>query len=376
MDFNFSEEQVMLRDSVSRYIQDNYDFEARRKVVANELGFSADNWQQFADLGWLSIPFAEEHGGFGGGATDVMVIMEELGKGLVAEPYLATVMLFGATLAKSGSAQAAQWLPTLIEGGLQGALAYTERQSRYCLHDVATTANKEGDGYVINGEKTVVFNGQAADKLIVSARTSGSQTDAEGVSLFLVDANTKGISRTAYRMMDGQLVANIQFNDVAVAGDSLVGCENGAADLLQAVVDDAMVAACGEALGLATVLNAETVEYAKTREQFGVAIGSFQALQHRMVDNFADAEQMRSLLYRTVCSIDENSPEAQKNRLALKVLTGQAGYRVASEAIQLHGGMGITDELSIGHYAKRMMMINSAFGDADYQLQRFCDLAA
>ena len=379
MNFNFSEEQQMLKDSVARFVQDQYDFETRRKLANSEIGFSKENWQQFAELGWLSIPFAEKHGGFGGGVVDSMVVMEEIGKGLVVEPYVATVLMFGGLLNKSGNAALQdEYIGKIIGGEILGAFAYLERQSRFELADVKTTAEANGDNYILNGEKTVVANGSNADFVIVSARTSGGQSDENGISLFLVDANAEGIEKTSYRLMDGQLVANISLNNVSVASSQLVGSLDEGYDLMSQVVSEVMVALCAEALGIMEKLNATTVEYAKTREQFGVAIGSFQALQHRMVDMFMACEQTKSLLYRAVCSLeDENATaeETQKNILALKVMVGRAGKLIGSESIQLHGGMGITDELDVGHYVKRLMMINTSFGDADYQQQKFVELA-
>lgn len=374
MNFDYTEEQNMLKDSVARFVQDQYNFDARCKVAAQDDGFSRENWNTFAELGWLSVPFAEEHGGFGGSVVDTMLLMEEFGKGLVLEPFLATVVLFGGLLNKGGSAdQQAANIGTIIEGGLQGAVAYAERQSRFELNDVKTTATKTADGYVISGEKTVVFNGAVADKLIVSARTSGSQSDESGITLFLVDAAQ--VETTSYRMMDGQLVANVTLNNVAVSGDAIVGDLDAGLGLLSAVVTEAIVAIGAEAVGIMDKLHSTTVEYTKTREQFGVAIGSFQALQHRMVDMFMECEQVRSILYRAACSVVGEQADAQQDVLALKVLVGRAGKLVGDEALQIHGGIGMTDELDIGHYAKRLMMINTLFGDADYSQQKFAALS-
>lgn len=374
MNFNLSEEQAMIKDSVARFIADDYDFDQRTKNVAMEHGFNPSNWQTFAELGWLSIPFPSSLGGFGGSVVDTMVIMEEFGKGLVAEPYVATVLLFGGLLARSGEGEVQQELvASIIDGSLQGGFAYLERQSRFELSDVKTTAVADGDQYRLNGEKTVVFNGAAANKLIVSARTAGDQYDENGISLFLIDTKAEGVSVTAYPMMDGQQAANISLNNVA--GAQLIGELHQGFSLIQAVVNDTMLALCAEAQGIMQKLTATTVEYSKTREQFGTAIGNFQALQHRMVDMFVAGEQTRSLLYRAVCSADANSEDALKDLLALKVMVGRAGKLIGGEAIQLHGGMGMTDELDVGHYAKRLMMINTTFGDADYNQQKFVKLS-
>ena len=372
MNFEFTEEQVMLRDSVARFVQDNYSFDTRREIAESEQAMSRENWQQFAELGWLSIPFAEEHGGFGGSAVDAMVVMEEFGKGLVLEPYLATVILFGALLQKGGSeSQQADYLPRIIEGSCLGAFAYLERQSRFELADVLTTAAASGDGYTLNGEKVVVFNGASADQIIVSARTAGEQNDTQGISLFLVPAAAAGLEKLSYRMMDGQRVANLVLKDVQVPATALVGELNGGHALMTEVVMEANLALAAEALGIMEQLNSKTLEYTRTREQFGVAIGSFQALQHRMVDTFMAYEQTKSLLYRAVCALTDEREDAATAVHALKVMVDRAGTRIFGEAIQLHGGMGITDELDIGHFAKRLMMINTTFGNGDYHQAQF-----
>lgn len=372
MNFDFTEEQVMLRDSVARYVQDDYDWDTRVAIANSEEGMDRARWQTFAELGWLSIPFAEEHGGFGGDAVDVMVVMEELGKGLVLEPYLATVLLYGGLLQKGGSAdlQAAH-IPSIIDGSELGAFAYLERQGRYELADVKTSAADSDDGFVLNGEKVVVLNGANADQFIVSARTSGEQSDEQGISLFLVAADADGVERVDYRMMDGQRVANVVFKDVKVPVGNLVGERDGAHALIAEVVMAANLALSAEALGIMQQLNAKTVEYTKTREQFGVAIGSFQALQHRMVDTFMSYEQAKSLLYRAVCALTDDQEDEVLAIHALRVVLDKAGKHIFGEAIQLHGGMGITDELDIGHYAKRLMMINTTFGNGDYHQAQF-----
>jgi hypothetical protein len=372
MNFDFTEEQVMLRDSVARFIQDDYDFDTRRRIAESDEGMSRENWQMFAELGWLSIPFAEEHGGFGGGAVDVMLVMEQLGRGLVVEPFLATVLLYGGLLQAAGSAsQQAEHIPAIIDGSRQGAFAYLERQSRYELADVTTTAETDGDAYRLNGEKVVVMNGANADYFIVSARTSGEQNDEQGISLFLVAADAAGVERVSYRLMDGQLVANLVLKDVSVAASDMVGEPGAALALMEQVVLQANLALGAEAVGIMGELNAKTVEYTKTREQFGIAIGGFQALQHRMVESFMAYEQTKSALYRAVCALTDTEEDAATAVHALKVMMDKAGREVFGEAIQIHGGMGITDELDIGHYAKRLMMINTTFGNGDYHQAKF-----
>ncbi len=372
MNFDFSEEQVMLRDSVARFIQDDYSFDARRKIAASDRGMSAEHWQTFAELGWLSVPFAEEHGGFGGGPVDVMVMMEEFGKGLVLEPYFATVILFGGLLQRAGSAeQQASYIPRIIDGKCLGAFGFAERQSRYELADVKTSARAEGGGFVLNGEKVVVYNGANADSLIVSARTSGAQCDEEGISLFLVDASAAGIEKMDYPLMDGQRASNIVFRDVQLPAEALLGEEGQAFPLVARMALECCVALAAEGLGIMERLNSKTLEYTKQREQFGVPIGSFQALQHRMVDTFMSYEQTKSLLYRAVCTLEKEDEDPARDIHALKVMLDRAGRHVHSEAIQLHGGMGLTDEMDIAHYAKRLMMINAIFGDGDYHQTKF-----
>jgi alkylation response protein AidB-like acyl-CoA dehydrogenase len=373
MNFNLSEEQVLIRDSIARFVEDNYSFDQRNATVALEHGFSAEHWQQFAELGWLSIPFAEEHGGFGGGPVDDMVIMHQFGRGLVAEPYLATVLLFGGLLQNAASDELqAQYIPQIIAGELHGAFAYLERQSRYALCDITTRATQDRGNWVINGEKTVVLGGGAAQKLIVAARASGEQSDEAGITLLLVDAGAPGVERTTYRMTDGQEAANIRFTDVTA--EALVGSAGEGYAAMRDVIDNAMLAVCANALGAMEFLNETTLEYMKTREQFGVKIGTFQALQHRLVDTFAACENTRSLLYRAVCAAKADSDDAQRSLLALKVMVGKAGRHIGGEAIQLHGGMGMTDELPVGFYVKRLMIINTLFGDADHHQRRFAEL--
>jgi len=377
VNFNLTEEQQMLQDSAARFVGQDYSFECRQRDVQNDIGFDPELWRQFADLGWLSVPFAEENGGFGGDATDLFVLMEQLGKGLVATPYLPSILLFGRCLeAGANPALKAELLERLIAGELQGALAYMERQSRHELFDVETKGHRDGDEFVISGEKALVMNALAADMFVVAVRTSGTATDKNGVSLLLVDAGAPGIELNSIQLMDGQKVANVTFRDVRVSADRLIGLENQGAAILEEVVEKAIPAICSEALGLMTHLTNTTIEYSKTRKQFGVAIGSFQVLQHRMVDMFTACEETRSLLYRALCSAGEDDLlEHKKDLHALKVITGLRGKRVGNESIQLHGGMGITDELDVGHYVKRLMVLHSVFGDADYHQQQLARMS-
>jgi alkylation response protein AidB-like acyl-CoA dehydrogenase len=374
MNFDYTEEQQMVRDSIARFVQDDYDWDTRRAIVDGAEGMSRDNWQTFADLGWLSIPFAEADGGFGGSVIDLSVVMEELGKGLVVEPFFPTVVLFGGLVSRAGDeAQRTSILEGVIGGETLGAFAYVERQSRYALNDCKTSATSSGDGYTLNGEKVVVFNGENADKLVVLARTSGEQFDAHGLSLFLVDANAQGVSKVLYPMMDAQRVANITFDNVQLGADALLGDAGSALDVVNEVIRDALLALASEAVGIMGTLNAKTLEYTKTREQFGVAIGSFQALQHRMVDTMMAFEQSKSLLFKALCEYEIDPASADTTIHALKVLIDRNSKLVYGEAIQMHGGMGITDELDIGHYAKRLMMINATLGDGSFHRSKFIE---
>lgn len=373
MDFSFTEEQTLLEESVARFIQNDYGFDARQKLVRSENGFSTDNWATFAELGWLGVTFAEADGGFGGGAVESMLMLENFGRGLVVEPYLATVVLAGGALKHGGTAeQKAQHLPGIIDGSTQAALAYAEPQGRFNLSDLKTTASKAGDGYQIDGYKAVVLNGPAADLLVVTARTSGEQRDADGVSVFLVPADAEGVSRRDYPTVDGLRASEVTLEGVQVGADALIGEEGKGLGLIEQVIDEGIMAVGSEAVGCMEVLYKDTVEYCKTREQFGQPIGKFQVLQHRMVDMFMEHEQSKSLMYMAAMRMDEGyGPEAQKAVSAFKVQVGKSGRFVGQSAVQLHGGMGMTDELNIGHYFKRLTIIDTLFGNVDFHLKRF-----
>ncbi|MFK7913914.1 MAG: acyl-CoA dehydrogenase family protein [Pseudomonadales bacterium] len=376
MDFSFSDEQTLLQDSISKFLQNDYSFETRQKVIKEEAGFASSNWQQFAELGWLAMPFAEADGGFGGAAVETMIMMEQFGKGLVVEPFLPTIVLTGGALKIAGSdAQKAAHLPGIIDGSTQGALAFVEPQGRFNLADLTTTASKSGDGYKISGYKAVVLNGPAADLLVVSARTAGDQRDEQGVSLFLVPADAKGISRRDYPTVDALRASEITFENVEVGADALLGTEGDGLAILQQIVDDGIMAVGAEAVGCMEVAYKDTVEYCKTREQFGQPIGKFQVLQHRMVDMFMEHEQSKSLMFMAAMRMDEGyGAEAQKAVSAFKVQVGKSGRFVGQSAVQLHGGMGMTEELAIGHYFKRLTTIDTLFGNVDFHLKRFGSL--
>lgn len=379
MEIALSEEQRLLKDSAERFIERDYPFDKRRQYAATEEGFSRDAWRQFAELGWIGLAMPADHGGLDGSLTDTAVLMEALGRGLVVEPYLSTVLLGGGLLRHGGSAdQQAALIPPLIDGGLLFAFAFAERQSRYNLADVKTTARAAGDGYVLDGAKGVVIHGGSADKLIVSARLTGDSRDAAGISLFLVDGDTEGVSRRHYPTVDGLHAAEITLNGVSVAGDDLLGPAGAAYPLMERVIDEASVAICAEAVGIMSVLVDATVQHLKTRQQFGGPIGRFQVLQHRAVDMFNALELSRALVYRTAETIAATDDSANRARAAsaTKVQIGRAGKLVGQQAIQLHGGMGMTDELSVSHYFKRLTMISALFGDTDHHLKRYAALGA
>ncbi len=373
MDFSFSEEQTMLADSVQRFVQNDYDFETRRKIVASDEGFSRDNWKTFAELGWLGIPFAEADGGYGGNAVDTMILMEQFGRALVVEPYLATVVLAGRLLAAAGSAeQKRRYLAPIIAGTAQAAFAYAEPRGRFNLADLTTSARGDGDGWLLSGHKAVVLNGPAADFLIVSARTSGQPRDADGISLFVVEADADGLRRRDYPTVDGFRASEVYLEDVRVPAGALLGTPGAALTVIEEVIDGGILAVGSEAVGCMEVLYKDTVEYSKQRVQFGQPIGKFQVLQHRMVDMFMEYEQSKSLMYMAAMRLAEgHDAQARKAVSAFKVQVGKSGRFVGQNAVQIHGGMGMTDELHIGHYFKRVTMIDTLFGNVDFHLKRF-----
>ncbi|MBE19759.1 MAG: pimeloyl-CoA dehydrogenase small subunit [Gammaproteobacteria bacterium] len=375
MDFNFNEEQTLIQNQVSQFIQRDYEWEKRQALVNSDLGFGQDNWKTFAELGWLGISLSEESGGFGGSALESMIIMEEFGKGLVVEPFLETVVLCGGLLdASANNEQKKEILKKVISGDVHLALAFTEPQSRFNLHDVTTEAKKDGDNYKINGFKSVVMNGPNANSLLVVARTSGNQLDKEGISLFLVDPETPGISLRNYPTVDGRRASEITFENVSVSSHNLIGEEGSSLGQLEKSIDEATLAICAEAVGAMEVLYKTTVEYSKTREQFGQAIGKFQVLQHRMVDMFMEYEQCKSLLYMATIKNVENAEDAKKSISGLKYQVGKAARFIGQQAVQLHGGMGVTEELNVGHFFKRLTTITTIFGNTDYHLKKYSNL--
>jgi len=377
MDFSFTEEQSLLQDSVQRFVQNSYEFETRQKLVKTEEGFSRDNWSSFAELGWLALPFAEESGGFGGTAVETMIMMEEFGKGLVVEPYVTTVIMAGSIIEAGGStAQKEGVLAEIMAGTKLAAVAYVEPQARFNLADVTTSAVASDEGYTLNGFKGVVLGGPSADVLVVPARTSGEQRDRDGITLFLVDASAEGISRRDYPTIDGGRASEVTINNVSVGAGDMLGEAGAGLGLLEVGINNGILAVCAEAVGAMEVLYKTTVEYCKTREQFGQPIGKFQVLQHRMVDMFMEHEQAKSLLYMAAIRMSEDDDVAARKAIsALKVQVGKGGRFVGQNAIQLHGGMGMTDELNVGHYFKRITAVETLFGNADFHLKQYSSAA-
>jgi pimeloyl-CoA dehydrogenase small subunit len=378
MDFDLSEEQRLLKESIDGLLADAYDFEARKKYMAEQGGWSKAMWAKLAEQGLLGLPFAESDGGFGAGGVETMIVMEAMGRALVLEPYLATVVIAGGFLRHGGSAaQKAAHIPGIIDGSKTFGFAQLEKQSRYDLFDVATSAKKKGDGWVIDGEKFVVLNGDSAETLIVTARTKGAQRDRGGVGVFIVPANAKGVTRKGYPTQDGLHAADITFTGVEVGADSVIGDPENGLLLIERVVDDARVALCAEAVGLMDESLKTTVEYIKTRKQFGVAIGSFQALQHRAADMFVALEQARSMsMFATMANDFDDAKERATAIAAAKVQIGKSAKFVGQQSIQLHGGIGMTMEAKIGHYFKRLSMIENTFGDTDYHQRRVAEAGA
>jgi alkylation response protein AidB-like acyl-CoA dehydrogenase len=374
MDIQFTEEQELLRSSIQRLLRDQYGFDARRKILAGEEGYSRAQWQAFAELGVLGAPFSEDVGGLGGGPLSTMIVMQEFGRHLVVEPFVETVVLAGGLLEQLGSAEQRQgFIPDIIAGNKIWALAWTEKSSRFDLANVTTTARREGKSYVLTGAKTAVVAAPWADYLIVSARTSGQPRERHGVSLFVVDRRAANLDLQSFRTIDGRRAAEISLRGVA---GQLLGGEGEGVAALEACRDRAIGALCAEAVGAMAELNSATLDYSKTRKQFGTTIGSFQVLQHRMVDMFIAHQEALSLMQHLTLSLDDG--EAGVSRLAsgAKSKIGYAGRFISDQAVQLHGGMGMTDELNVGHYFKRISSINIQFGDPAFHLLRYAQLDA
>ena len=376
MNLSISEEQSAIRDVISRFIENEYDFEKRMSIAEGDSAFDSDVYNFFVEQGFTAIPFSEEDGGLNGGPVETMLIMKEIGRGLVLEPYLENVILAGGVLKRLATDdQKSKWLSNIINGELQSTLAFTEPQSRFNLNDVATVAKENGDKVIINGKKSFVLNGKEADIIIVPARTSGSQTETEGISLFVVESDLPGISKNNYKSVDGHSASEITFKNVEVNKDNLLGEIGKGYQTLESTIDDATLAVCAEATGIMKSLHDKTVEYSKNRVQFGVPIGGFQALQHRMVDTLMACEETESILLWALTTNQDDSSSLKKAISGLKYQIGTAGKHVGQEAVQLHGGMGISWELDIAHFFKRLSSIEILFGNADFHMKRFLTLS-
>ncbi|MCX7220118.1 MAG: acyl-CoA dehydrogenase [Burkholderiales bacterium] len=369
MDFNLTQEQSQFADALRRWVEKDYNFEQRKHIIASDAGVSPSAWAALAELGALALPVPEAQGGFSGTAIDMLVIMQELGRGLVIEPYFATVM--AAEFLKLAG-QHHHLLEQVASGELQMAAALNEKQARHELFNIATSASQNADGFVINGVKTVGLHGAQAGQLIVSARSSGAQRDTDGISLFVLDATAAGISRREYRTIDGYRAADITFNQVQVPASALLGTQGAGWPVLEAGCDYGVTLLCAEAIGVMEAIFAATLDYLKTRQQFGVPIGKFQVLQHRMVEMFMELEQARSMA--TLAAVKLSSEDAEERRRtvsAAKARIGQAARYIGQQAVQLHGGMGVTNELPAAHMFKRLTMIELSLGDTDHHLARF-----
>jgi len=378
MDLSLSVEHSILRDSVERFVRESYPFDKRRNIVDENKGFLQENWQKFSKLGWLGLNLPEEFGGNGGSAVDTMVVAEALGPGLILEPFLETVVI-GSKLIQVGynEKQKSEFLSNLVRGRLILTFAFAEPQSRYSLSDVQLSAKPNGDQFVLNGKKAVVRHASSADKIIVSARTAGDRRDKHGITLFLVEHNSPGLSRRDYRLQDDIPASELIFDNVCLRRTAMIGDLDCALPMVELVVDHGIAMVCAEAVGIMSALYTATLQYVKTREQFGQPIGKFQVIKHRMVDMLMACEEARSMAYMATLKLDESDPNVRKRAAsAAKVSIGKAARFVGQQSIQLHGGMGMTDELDVGHYFKRLTMIDILFGDVDFHLKRYSACAS
>lgn len=376
MNLDLSEEQRLLKDSVERLLLESYRLDDRRMYQASEHGFSEAMWSRYAELGLLALPFSEQHGGFSGGAIETMIVMEAFGKALILEPYFATVVLAGGVLRLAANdSQKAELIPAIAEGRTKMAFAYAEPQSRYDLFHVETQAKRDGEGWLLSGKKGLVLHGDAADKIVVSARTAGDIRDKKGIGIFIVDAHAPGLGRRGYPTQDGLRAAEITLEKVRVQEADLIGDPAGALPVISHVADEATAALCAEAVGSFGEMLTITVDYLKTREQFGKKIGSFQVLQHRAADMFVELEQSRSMaMYAAMMARESDVTERERAISAAKVQIGRSAKVIGHESIQLHGGIGMTMEYSIGHYFKHVIMLGTLFGDTDRHLSRLTKL--
>ena len=372
MDFELSEEQRLLRDSIDRFVKSEYPFSTRQEIIFSTLGYSEKNWTLFAEMGWLALPFDAQYGGFDGSPVETAIVMEALGRGLVLEPYLSTVVMGGGLLAAVASHdQKERLIPQIVAGELTLAVAYLEPQSRFDPADVETSAKSTADGFVLSGHKCVVYQGCTADKIIVSARTHGADRSREGISLFILDQDLEGVSRKDYKTLDGQWASDFFFSDVNLPASALLGQKGVALEAIESTLDLVISAVCAEAVGAMAVANDITRDYIRVREQFGVPIGSFQVLQHRWVDMYMEAEMAKSMSDVLAMRLRDRDEDSALMVAATKVRIGKAGLVVGQGATQLHGGVGMTNEYAVGHYYKRLMTIDILFGNQDYHCSRY-----
>ena len=376
MDFDLTEEQRLLQDSLARLLGDRYGFEQRKEYMKSPDGWSREMWSSYAELGLLGLPFSEEEGGFGGGAVETMLVSEQMGRAITLEPWLPTMVLGGGFLRHGGNdALRAELAPKVVAGEVLMAFAHTERQSRYDLFDVESTAKRDGSSWVLDGRKGMVLHGDSADRIVVTARTAGGRRDRNGIGVFVIDAKAEGVTRRGYRTVDGQRAAEVDLSGVRVEGGAVLGDPADGLPLVDRVVDEAIAALAAEAVGAMDVVNTMTVDYLKTRQQFGRPIGSFQALQHRAADMLVQLEQARSMAYFAAMSAEETDPvERRKAMAAVKVQIGRSARFVGQQAIQLHGGIAVTIEYGAGHYFKRLTVNDSTFGDGDHHLRTLTEV--
>ena len=377
MDFSLNDEQRQLRETLARFLASRYDFDTRQKILRSEAGWSPTVWKALAeDLGILGAALPEELGGFGGGPVDTMLIMEELGRALVVEPYLETVVVGAGLLRHAGGEATAARIGAVVDGTMITAFAWSEPNSRFDLAACATTATRDGEGWRLEGRKAVVVAAPFATHLIVTARTSGEPGSREGLSLFLVERGAGGLSATDYTTVDGRRASELVLDGVRVGTDALLGAEGRALPIVEQVLDEARAALCAEALGVLSELHRRTLDFVKERKQFGVAIGQFQVLQHRLVDMFMEVEQARSMTMMATLKLSDEPKDRARAVSAAKAYIGKACRFVGQQAVQTHGGIGLTEELALSHYFKRAAMIESQLGSVDYHLARYEALAA
>ncbi len=375
MDFNHTEDRRMLAETINRFIRNQYGIEKRNEAAQSEAGFDRETWAQFAELGLIGAMFSEDDGGFGGQGFDLAVVFEELGRGLVVEPFLASAVLAGGVIAKLGQGAQRDLIEEIMAGTCLATLAHAEPDSRYDLEYVETTAEKSGDGWTLSGLKIAALNGDTANQLIVSARTSGDIGDKEGISLFLVDPKADGVALRVSPTAEGSRVADVRLSDVAVSSEALLGKEGKAYEALEVATGRGVLALCAEALGAMEAVKEQTLEYLRTRVQFGAPIGRFQALQHRMAELLLEIEQARSSVINAAAALDGDRLVREKALSAAKYQIGRIGRLVAEESIQMHGGIGMAWELAVPHFAKRLVMIDHYLGDTDHHLERFVELS-